>query len=265
MFLKLGQFKRALPLNREALRGAVALRGKRDAHAMSARKNLALVLMQLGEMREAEALFREVLALRTEVLGPDHPQTLASSSDLGTLLRGVPSGGSGSAGSSGAASGVSAASLQSALAGMGLRSGPAPAAPGADKESVRLYRDKLARQRTTLGDSHEQTLSTMNNLAIVLGESSPGECEALYREVLLGRHAKLGEWHKDTTDVRYNLAMLLLRTRRKLDEATHLLFALQRHYARTLGETHADTRETRTALAKLLAAQLARCFQRRRI
>ncbi len=266
LYLKLGAYDKAEPLNREALAGFVALRGESHPHSMSGVKNLAIVLGKQRRWAEAEELYRRVLALRTRALGALHPDTLKSKSDLAIFLAEASASQARSADAGGAARAVSATALAAALAGMGLAASPATAAAAAapaESESIRLFRDELEAQRAELGDTHERTLASLNNLGIHLVPTRPEEAERLYREALAGRAAKLGDWHSDTTDVRYNLAMLLFRRRVKTGEAAQLLFGLQRHYARRLGEADADAVETRAALARLLAEQLARCFQGR--
>ena len=49
--------------------------------------NLAITLGELGKHAEAEAMEREVLAARREVLGPRHPDTLATMGNLADTLR----------------------------------------------------------------------------------------------------------------------------------------------------------------------------------
>jgi tetratricopeptide (TPR) repeat protein len=266
LHLKLDAYDKAEPLNREALAGFVALRGEAHPHSMSGVKNLAIVLGKQRRWGEAEELYRRVLALRMRALGALHPDTLKSKSDLALFLAEAPASQARSADAGGATRAVSATALAAALAGMGLTASPATAAAAAapaESESIRLFRDELEAQRAELGDTHERTLASVNNLAIHLVPTRPEEAERLYREALAARAAKLGDWHSDTTDVRYNLAMLLFRRRVETGEAAQLLFGLQRHYARRLGEADADAVETRAALARLLAEQLARCFQGR--
>ena len=49
--------------------------------------NLAITLRERGELAEAEAMGREVLAARREVLGARHPDTLTTMSNLASTLR----------------------------------------------------------------------------------------------------------------------------------------------------------------------------------
>ena len=47
--------------------------------------NLATSLRDQGKHAEAEQMFRELLDLQRRVLGPEHPDTLATVSDLASL------------------------------------------------------------------------------------------------------------------------------------------------------------------------------------
>lgn len=58
----------------------------RSPRTMNAMNSLAGVLHAVGKTDEAEALYREALALREEVLGPSHPQTLSTFRRLTRLL-----------------------------------------------------------------------------------------------------------------------------------------------------------------------------------
>lgn len=56
--------------------------GDSHAHTTSLMSNLASVLKRQGRLSEAEELQQQALEARDRVLGPEHPDTLASSDDL---------------------------------------------------------------------------------------------------------------------------------------------------------------------------------------
>ena len=82
----------------------------------------------MGSFAAAQRLCEKCMRARRTALGDTHPDTLASISNLGSLLY-----------------------SQGDLAG---------AAP--------LLREALAGSRATLGDTHPSTLTTMNNLGLLL-------------------------------------------------------------------------------------------------
>ena len=93
--------------------------------------NLANVLREQGQWQEAEQMHREVLEVRRRVLGQEHPDTLASMSNLAIV--------------------------------------PPRARPMA-KEAEQMHREVLEVQGRVLGQEHPRTLASMNNLANVLRE-----------------------------------------------------------------------------------------------
>ena len=77
-------------------------------------------------------LFEEVLALKTEVYGENHPSTLNSRAGLGELAR----------------------------------------VEGRTEDAVALYRSTLLARREVLGDQHVRTVDTLDRLALALIEAS---------------------------------------------------------------------------------------------
>ena len=73
---------------------------------------------------------KDILARRRRILGDDHPRTLASASDLGTVLREL----------------------------------------GDYQAALELDQDTLARRRRVLGDQHPQTRISAENLAADLSK-----------------------------------------------------------------------------------------------
>jgi tetratricopeptide (TPR) repeat protein len=77
-------------------------------------------------------------------------------------------------------------------------------------EAEPLYREALRGRQETLGETHRDTLASLNNLAVLLkSQGKLSEAEPLFREALLGQMATLGETHPDTLASLNNLANLL--------------------------------------------------------
>ena len=65
-------------------------------------------------------------------------------------------------------------------------------------------------QRSTLGDEHPDTLTSMNNLAtLLLGQAELSEAEPLFMEAMRMQRSTLGDDHPDTLTCMSNLASLL--------------------------------------------------------
>ena len=60
--------------------------------------------------------------------------------------------------------------------------------------------EAMCMQRSTLGDEHPDTLTSMNNLAsLLLGRGKLSEAEPLFMEGLRMRRSILGDEHPDTS------------------------------------------------------------------
>jgi tetratricopeptide (TPR) repeat protein len=102
--------------------------GDDHPNTLGAISNLAGVLRMLGELEEAEALFREALDRRRRVLGEAHPHTLTSINNVGYVLQ----------------------------------------ARGRLAEAEPFYREALERRRRVLGPDHPDTVRSNNNVGSVL-------------------------------------------------------------------------------------------------
>ncbi|MGB2986558.1 MAG: serine/threonine-protein kinase [Phycisphaerae bacterium] len=107
----------------------------------------------------------------------------------------------------------------------------------------------------SLGAEHPQTLTSMNELAMVLearGELS--EAEQLYKKTLETQRRVLGDEHPETLDTVHNLAGLY-KTLGKLSEAESLYRRTLAINRRVLGDEHKYTLALKNNLAHLLKAQ----------
>lgn len=194
----------------------------------------------LGLLDDAEPLLRRAYEQAHDVLGKDHPTTLAAMHDLGSMLtdRGKHE---------------EAEQLLHALVETQRRVfGPGDARTlrslnnlaydidwqGRVAEAAELYAQALEGERRVLGSQNVDTLRTMNNLAIAsqtLGKSA--EAERLFQEVIEGRTALFGAKHPETLQAKMNLAQQIVDTGR-LAEGEALLRGIRDEITAALGPGH---------------------------
>ena len=167
----------------------------------------------LGLYPQAESLISQSAQIRRRVLGPDHPDTLRSESDLGWTL------------------------YEEARYG----------------EAEKLQRRTLASLRRVLGPDNPDTLQSMSNLAAVFDdEGRHSEAETLERQTLDARRRILGPEHPDTLTSMNNLADCLRRQNR-LPEAEALFRQALAIDRRILGPDHHGTLIATGNLAGILS------------
>jgi tetratricopeptide (TPR) repeat protein len=116
-----------------------------------------MLLQGQGQLEDAGVLLREALEASRAILGTRHPNTLASTNNLGSLLQ----------------------------------------AQGQLEDARVLLREALEGFRATLGNRHPSTLTTISNLGRLLHDQGQlGEAETLLFEALGGCIATLAEGHR---------------------------------------------------------------------
>ena len=126
--------------------------------------------------------FAQALALRQEVLGPDHPDTVATMNNLALAYQ----------------------------------------AASQPEKAVPLFQRTLDRQTKDLGPDHPDTLATMNNLALAYqGAGQLDKALPLFQRTLALRQDKLGPDDPDTLTSMNNLA-LAYQAAGQLDKAVPL-------------------------------------------
>ena len=102
-----------------------------------------------------------------------------------------------------------------------------------------------------LGDTHPDTLYSMNNLAVLYESKFKYDlAEPLYKDCLEKRKAVLGDTHLDTLTSINNLAELY-RSQGKYDRAEPLHKDCLKKRKAVLGDTHPDTLNSMNNLARL--------------
>ena len=200
-----GYFREALGALRRRAGGGLDVDDDGGAHpdAAQAAANLATVLRAAGgRSGEAEALFREALAVRRAVLGEAHAETIGSACALAALLR--------EAGRLGEAEPLAREALGAARRALGRESPPALGAlgvlgnilreAGRCSEAEPLLAEALAVRTRRHGAEHPLTLDAASNLACLVSEAGgrQGEAEARHRAVLEARTRVLGRGHVAT-------------------------------------------------------------------
>ncbi|MEU6551381.1 serine/threonine-protein kinase [Streptomyces sp. NPDC046915] len=180
--------------------------------ALDGRHHAALGLGRLGRWDEAGDLHRAVAAERARLLGPDHPDTLASRYELGfTLSR-----------------------------------------AGRPADALREYTEVARARARVLGAGHPDTLAARQETAYVLGQLGRHfDAHQTYTSVLAARERTMGADHPDTLRCRHNLAFNLSRLGR-LDDSHRMACEVAAARARVLGLRHPDTLVTRYEVAYAL-------------
>ncbi|MGP3962731.1 protein kinase domain-containing protein [Nonomuraea sp. 3N208] len=168
------------------------------AERLQARANLAVALREAGRLAEAERELSDVLPTLRQVLGDDHPDTLATRANLAAVL----------------------------------------ADDGRTDEAAAHLREIVSAAARVLGPHHPQTLTARANLAAALtGSEQTDAAETELRKVIRARQRTLGHEHPDTLRVSVNLGYLYLRTGQTV-RAQELLGEVAETAARALGEGH---------------------------
>ena len=213
-----GRTAEAITLLERALTDAERTLGPNHPHTLAIRSNLGAVretapfqgnLGVVREIAETITLLERTIADRERILGPDHPDTLATCNNLATAYQEA----------------------------------------GRTGEAITLLERSLADVERILGPDHPDTLLIRSNLAVVYQEAGrTGEAIPLLERSLADRERILGPDHPDTLSARSNLAVAYRRAR-GIAEAIPLLERSLADRERILGPDHPDTRMTRNEVA----------------
>jgi tetratricopeptide (TPR) repeat protein/tRNA A-37 threonylcarbamoyl transferase component Bud32 len=178
----------------------------------SIRTTLGESYYYLGEPEQALRHTDRAVSLRRQVLGRDHPDTLAVTDNLAHFYMDV----------------------------------------GRVDEAIALLADSLGRRRAALGDDDPATITSKNDLAAIYQAAGRvQEALPLYEEALQRRRARLGPDHPDTL-MSINNVGSAFRAMGRLSEALTLYEEALRRRRATLGPDHPDTLMSMNNLANLL-------------
>jgi tetratricopeptide (TPR) repeat protein len=163
--------------------------------------NIADCLYEEGKFNEAEVLYTELLRIKQENTGPNHPSALYSMAQLAVTYW----------------------------------------KQGRWNEAEKLGVQVLEMRKTVLGAEHPHTLTSMSNLALVYTDQGRwNEAEKLGVQVLEMRKTVLGAKHPDTLTSMSNLA-LTYRKQGRWNEAEKLWVQVTEMRKTVLGAEHPDT------------------------
>ena len=176
---------------------------------------IANLTFDQGQYPEAEKMLRNVIEVRTHVLGSEHPDTLRSRNSLAyALWKG-----------------------------------------GKYTEAEAGFRELIKREEKVLGPEHPDTLFSRHGLAITLDlRAKYAEAEAQFRALIKTEERVLGAEHPQTLRSRMELAITLYE-QGKSPEAEVQFRALTKTEEKVLGAEHPETLRSRSNLAVTLYEQ----------
>ncbi|HEX6039606.1 tetratricopeptide repeat protein [Longimicrobium sp.] len=176
--------------------------------------DLATALWRIGRAAEAIPFLEQSIGARERLLGPEHPDTLTSVSNLGGVLHAL----------------------------------------GHSAAAEPYCRRALEARERVLGVEHPKTLSSMSNLGSVLQAlGRPAEAEAFHRHALEARERVLGPEHPDTLGSVSHLGSVLQALGRHASAEPCCRRALEAR-ERVLGPEHPDTLGSVNSLGLVLHA-----------
>lgn len=185
--------------------------GKDHPRALLAVNDIGVTLAAQGK-GGSEPYYRDALEGYRRVLGDEHPKTLESIYNLGSILY----------------------------------------AKGAYGEAEQFVREAMDGTRRIRGNDHFETLRTINNMgALLQGRGKLTDAEPLYREAMDGSRRLLGDDHPDTIIAINNMGALL-QAQGKLADAEPLFREALERRQRIRGNDHPDTLSSFNWMGNLL-------------
>ena len=217
----------------------------------------ATYLFYQGQFKDGERLQLEAAELRRGVLGADHPDTLASLTNLASIFR--------NQGRWEEAEKLEVQVMEARKTKLGVdhpdmltimgNLASTYRNQGRWKEAEALEVQVMETRKTKLGVDHPDTLTSINNLASTYWDQGRWEeAEALFVQVMETSKAKLGADHPDTLTIMGNLASTY-RNQGRWNEAESLLMQVMEVRQRVLGQEHPDTLSSINILASIYNKQ----------
>lgn len=210
-----GETERAIELRRELLAAAIERYGEEHVEVGTAWNNLAFSLLDVPDKyAEAEQALLKSLAIKERLIGNEHPQVLATKSNLAWLYGHT----------------------------------------GRWQEARRLYADLVEKRTRLLGADHPDTANARGGLGRTLLETGDLEAaEDEIRRTIDALSIHFGNDHWRTSSAKRNLGLVHLR-RGELEQAETLLQEVYDQLKTSLGEAHPETVRTKAAMDELARA-----------
>jgi tetratricopeptide (TPR) repeat protein len=244
-------------LQEETLRLQLATFGPKDEETLLSQHNLAVVLDDLGKLKEAHQLAEETLAARTSLLGLGHRDTLMTFENLCLILQ--------EQGEWEAARKRHAEILEQLsrilppdhpdLYRVKHNLAHLLSQQGQLKAAGELFEEVVAARTRILGPNHPKTLLSRSSLAFVLAEQGKlADAQKMLAEITDQLVASLGEEHEYTIGAMNDLATVLLQ-QGHWDQARVLLDKVLALRTANFGPEHPETCTPMMNLAYLLRKQ----------
>jgi serine/threonine protein kinase/tetratricopeptide (TPR) repeat protein len=218
VYFLLGEYDKALAIQREALALLTKSLGPQHPDVASALNLLASTLYTKGDLKEAEDFARRALEMRRKLLGNDSPKVAESLNNLSLMLLDEEK-------------------------------------PDKSEEAERLQREALALSRKLFGNDHPTVATSLNNLAnMLIGQGKLEEAEKMQREELELTRKRVGPDHPDLAISLNNLANLLC-DENKLPEAEILASEALALRQKILSDPHPDLAVSLSTLARILGEE----------
>ena len=240
-FLHIGDLPLALSKFEEALEIAKATPTDKSLELQTNIMNsLGIALSRLNRFEQSESVYREAIAIRSELFGPTHLETSVPQANLALLLAKL--------GRYEDALPLLESSYRIAVAELGpyhpwiapraINLGHAYQEFGRNVEAEELLRVALDQDRHIYGETHQYVASSLQNLGILIfNEKERTEGVQLVEQGLAIEEQSIGKEHIDTNQTRTLLASYYTKLRR-YDEAEALLDKAQVVLGSTLDDDH---------------------------
>ncbi|KAJ5366060.1 hypothetical protein N7541_000001 [Penicillium brevicompactum] len=231
--------QKLLPHAKEVMKSTSDEHEEDRLHAATISVNCGRYLLLRGTYEEADSMQRWALDAREKVLGREHPDTLTSVNNLGSVLD--------SQGKYEEAEAMHRWALEAreeCLTGKGNM-----------KRRKRYIELALEGYEAVLGREHPDTLTSVCNLGLLLtNQGKYEEAEAMHRRDLKGSLKMLGREHPHTLTSANNLGSVLF-SQEKYEEAEAIHRRALEGYEAVLGREHPDTLTSVSNLGSVLHSQ----------